>query len=629
MTGKPNMSDSVTWQDRYQDKIMSAQQAVRKAVKPGDRVFIGSGCGEPTFLVSALAEMSSEKKEILSIINMGLSPYERPKYDGSTRFSTLFIGERERQSVLEGQMDYTPIFLSEIPMLFRQRRISLDVSLIQVSPPNEQGLCSYGVSVDITKAAAESSDCVIAQVNPNMPRTLGDSFIHCDDIDFMVPSDNSILEYPRPEETGISMRIGAHAARIIDDGSTLQIGIGSIPDAVLSNLLDKEDIGIHTEMISDGMIDLVDKGVITGEKKTIHKGKIIGSIAMGTKKLFDFIDNNPVVEMRPSEYTNNWNIVARNLRMCSINSVVQIDVTGRSLLRSAIGGQMDFIRGAQRSVGGKSILCLPATAETAQGRVSRIVPHLTGDLDIYNPALLPHDVHFVCTEYGTAYLHGKGIRDRVKALISIAHPDYRQELIEYAKKQSWVYRDQDVPMDDATVYPVDLRRQYKIEDGPTVLIRAIKPTDEELIQDLYYKLSEESVYLRWFQCVEPMPHEKAMNYCNIDYRERMGIVGEIQETGQIIAMAGYDLDPRSNLAEVAFVVRDEFQNMGLGVFLLKFLEKIAHSNGIMGFTACVLRRNRAMMEVFKKTGFPLEIIPEDDMFFVKISFEHLIGWNVE
>jgi len=430
-TGKDTVSRISVWMDTYRSRRCSADEAV-KVIRSGDCVHIHAGCAEPELLVRAMVNRSSELHDvrIIHILTRGSADYVLPEMAGHFRHIAFFAGANVRQAINDGRADFVPIFLSEIESLFTHGTMPIDVALIHVSPPDEHGFCSFGVGVDTTKTAAECARVVIAQVNPRMPRTLGDSFIHVNKMHHIVEVEDEILEHPQGQISPTANEIGRNIARLIEDGSTLQLGIGEIPDAVLHYLADRKDLGIHTEMVSDGVIGLIEKGVLTNEKKTLHPGKIILSFVLGTRRLYDFIDNNPVFEFHPSRYTNDPYIISRNDRMVAINSALEVDLTGQvcadSLgysFYSGIGGQVDFIRGSARSEGGRPIITLPSTAR--EGAVSRIVPHLREGAGVVTTR---GDVHYVITEYGVAYLHGKTIRERCRALIDIAHPDFREEL---------------------------------------------------------------------------------------------------------------------------------------------------------------------------------------------------------
>lgn len=427
----------------YNSKVASADEAVSK-IKSGDNIVVQPGCAIPHELVRALVRRKEdlENVTIYHILVVGPLPYVEPGMEKHFKHKAFFIGGNTRKAINEGRAEFIPIFLSEVPLLFKNNVIKTDVALLQVSPPDEHGFCSYGVDVGTIKAAAERSKIIIAQVNSNMPRTLGDSFIHINKIHHIVEFDENLQELPQidPDTSPLMLdvydRIGKHIANMIDDGSTLQMGIGAIPDSVMRYLTDKKDLGIHTEMFSDGIIELVERGIINGEKKTLHPGKIIAGFVLGTRKIYDFIDNNPIIEFHPQEYVNDPFVIAKNNKMVAINSAIEVDLTGQvcsdsigTKFYSGIGGQVDFIRGASRSEGGKPIIALPSA--TKDEKISRIVPAIKQGAGVVTSR---GDVHFVVTEYGVAPLYGKSIQERAKALIEISHPNFRDELTKYAKE---------------------------------------------------------------------------------------------------------------------------------------------------------------------------------------------------
>jgi acyl-CoA hydrolase/GNAT superfamily N-acetyltransferase len=616
------MSD---WKEIYKDKVTTAEKAVRK-VRSGRRVFIGSGAAEPQLLVSALAERGTElaDTQITHILTLGTAPYTDPRLKDGFRHNALFIGPNVRGAVAEGRADFTPVFLSEVPRLFRRGKLPIDVALIQVSPPDEHGYCSYGVSVDVTKAGAESARYIVAEVNPNMPRTLGDCFIHVSRIHALVPSDESILEAPAGEMDEVAQRIGQHIADLIQDGSTLQLGIGTIPDAVLSCLGDKKDLGIHTEMFSDGVIELVEKGVINGSRKNIHKGKIVASFVIGTRRLYDFIDNNPMCEFHPSEFTNDPFRIAQNDRVVAINSDLQVDLTGQvcadslgSYFYSGIGGQVDFIRGASRSHEGRPIIALPSTA--AGGKISRIAPTLTEGAGVVTSR---GDVHYVVTEYGIADLHGKTIRERAMALIHIAHPDHRDRLMEEARNRKMVYSDQVAVYGVGDLNRKSFEKRFKTSDGKDVHTRPILPTDEDMTRDLFYGCSENTLYHRFFTKMKSMPHHKLRKFVNIDYVNELALASVVREDEHemIVAIGRYSITKASNAAEVAFIVRDDWQDLGLGMAMFNQLLKVARKRGIAKFTADVLQDNARMLHIFHKCApNPIESTLESGIYHLSFS----------
>lgn len=427
----------------YNRKLTTADEAV-KQIKSGDNVVIQPGCAVPLELVRAMVRRKDklENVQVYHILIVGDLPYTKPGMEKHFKHKAFFIGGNTRKAVNEGRAEFIPIFLSEVPLLFKKGIIPVDVALLNVSLPDEHGFCSYGVDVGSIKTAADKAHVIIAQVNKEMPRTLGDSFIHINKIHHIIEHDEPIAELPQVDPNAsadlleVYDTIGRYIAELIEDGSTLQMGIGAIPDAVMRYLKDKENLGIHTEMFSDGIIDLVDEGVITGEEKTLHPGKIIAGFVLGTKRVFDFIDNNPVIEFHPQEYVNDPFIIAKNKKMVAINSAIEIDLTGQvcsdsfgTKFYSGIGGQVDFIRGAAHSEGGKPIIALPSV--TKDGKVSRIVTQLRPGAGVVTSR---GDVHYVVTEYGVAHLFGKTVQERAKALISIAHPEFREELTKYAKE---------------------------------------------------------------------------------------------------------------------------------------------------------------------------------------------------
>jgi acyl-CoA hydrolase len=602
------MAQVFDWKERFKDRITTAPEAVKK-ITSGNSVFIGTGCAQPQHLVRALAEHSRHiyDAHIIHMLTVGEAPYADEQYRDRFKMNSFFVADNVRHALDRGFGDYTPIFLSEIPAEFESGRMPIDVALISVSPPNASGLCSFGVSVDITKSASANARLVIAQVNANMPRTLGDSFIHVNMIDMLVPFDEPLVTIPIPEPTEVLRRIGQNIARLVEDGSTIECGIGRIPQALADCLKDKKELGVHTEMFSDWIIDLIECGAISCTKKTINRGKVVASFCMGSQRLYDYIDDNSFFEMRPTEYVNDPFVIAQHEKMVGINVGLEVDLTGQvcadSLgyrFYSGIGGQVDFIRGSARSRGGKAIIALPSTARDET--VSRIVPHLTEGAGVVTTR---GDVHYVVTEFGTAYLHGRSIRDRVLALINIAHPKFRNELIEAAKRQQYVPADQiELPWDQVR-YPEQLERYEVLKDGTEIFFRPVKPTDEPAMAEMLYSLSKESVRTRYFTQSMAFPHKAVQKLTNIDYRNDIAIVGVVPSPAgeEIVAIAQYYLDSNTQAAEVAFLVQDEWQAKGMGTFLLQYLATIAKQRGIRRFYATVLPINRPMLNIFNNSGY--------------------------
>ena len=436
-----------SWESAYKHRLVTAEEALC-SVQSGMRVYIQPGCAEPETLVEALLKRAPfvHDVEVVHLMTLGCADYVAPEMAGHFRHNAMFIGSNVREAVNDGRADYTPIYLSEVEDLFLSGAMPLDVALIQVSIPDAHGFCSFGVGVDTTLTAAQCARYVVAQVNDHMPRTYGDSFIHVSKIDAFVESSRPLCELPKAEITSLHHAIAGHLAGLIDDGAVIQTGVGGLPNAVLPFLMDRKDLGVQSELVSDGIIPLIEAGVITGARKNYKPRKIILGFVLGTKRLFDFVDNNPMFEFHPTSYTNDPLLIARNDNMVAINSALEIDLTGQvgsdsigTRFYSGIGGQVDFLRGAAHSKGGKPIIALPSTAR--HDTISRIVPMLRPGTGVVTSRGL---VRYVVTEYGVAYLHGKSIRERAKALIEIAHPKFREELYEYCERTKWLQHPQTV-----------------------------------------------------------------------------------------------------------------------------------------------------------------------------------------
>jgi RimJ/RimL family protein N-acetyltransferase len=461
------------------------------------------------------------------------------------------------------------------------------------------------------KAAVESAVMVVAQVNPRMPRVYGEGFLHLDKIDFAVIHEEPLLEFEANVPDDIARRIGSYVARIVEDGDTIQAGYGSIPNAVLSALSRKKHLGVHTELFSDGIADLMRLGVIDNSAKTVNRGKAVTSFCMGHQSTYDFIDDNPAIEFRGIDYTNDPLVIAAHDKMVAINSAMEIDLTGQSTAESigttfysGIGGQADFMRGAVLSKGGTSILALQSTAE--QGEVSRIVPFVKQGAGV---TLNRGDVHYVVTEFGIAHLHGKNIRERAMALISIAHPRFRPWLVWQAKELNLIYKDQAFIPGKAGEYPEHLESRKTTRTGLITTLRPVKITDEPALKEFFYSLSDRSMYTRFMTVRKEMSHEALQEYTVIDYTKEMVILATVEKEGQefVVGLAEYYLDDESLGANVAFTIRDEYQNKGVGTELLQYLVYLAKREGLHSLTAEVLAENKPMMRVFQKLKLPMEV----------------------
>ncbi len=615
----------------YPEKFLPPE-IIFSHIHAGDRIFIGTGCGEPQYLVAELVNYVNNNPkaffdaELIHIWTLGVAPYTDEKFQDNFRLDSFFVGDSTRNPVNRGAADYTPIFLSSVPDLFRSEMVPVDIALVQTSLPDKHGYLSLGISVDVVKAALEKAEVVVAQVNENMPRTHGDGFIHIKDIDFILPHDEPLLEYSVKAPNDIVQRIGKYVARIIEDGSTIQVGYGLIPDEVVHSLENKKDLGVHTELLSDGIVELMKKGVVTNQKKIHNPGKTIASFCMGSRDTYDFLDENPSIEFKRIDYTNNPLIISRNRMMTAINSAMEVDLTGQATAESlggtfysGTGGQADFMRGAVLSPGGKTILAFPSTA--LNDSVSRIVPVLQEGAGI---TLTRGDVHYMVTEYGIAYLHGKNIRERAMDLIAIAHPKFRPWLIEAARKRSLIYKDQVFIPGEKGMYPEELETYRTTKKGLEIFLRPVKITDETMLKDFFYDLSEDSMYMRFFSARKDMPHKRLQDFVVVDWSRKMEILAVIKEKEReretIIALGQYELNPDKYLAEVAIVVKDEYHGMGVGKELLSYLTYIARRHGLLGFTADTLVENKAMVSLFEKMGFYTEKRREEGVYEMKMLF---------
>lgn len=613
----------------YPEKFLP-EEKIFSHINRGDRIFIGTACSEPQYLVNALVEyVKSYPKaffdtEVIHVWTLGVAPYADEKFKQNFRHNSFFIGNNTRDAINQGIADYTPIFLSHVPNLLRKGIIEIDVALVQTSLPDEHGFLSLGVSVDIVKTAVESARLVVVQVNKYMPRVHGDAFIHIKDVDFIVPYDEPILEFTSKVSDEISNRIGKYVSLIIQDGDTIQVGYGRMPNAILKHLITKKNLGVHTELLTDGIVELMKAGVITNSEKTVDRGKTIASFCMGTKATYEYIHDNPSIEFKTIDYTNNPLIIAQQRRMTAINAALQIDLTGQAtaeslgkMFFSGIGGQADFMRGAVLAPGGKTILTLRSTTENEQE--SRIVPFIPEGAGI---TLNRGDVHYVVTEYGIAYIHGKNIRERAMDLIAIAHPKFRPWLIEEAKKNGLIYRDQAFIPGKKGEYPEHLETYRTTKTGIKLKLRPVKISDEELLKDFFYSLSDQSLYRRFISTRKDMPHERLQEMVVIDYTKELVILAVIEQNEKevVVGVGQYGIQEFQHWAEVAFAVRDDYQYKGIGQVLLSYLTQIAKRNGLLGFTAEVLVENKPMLHLFEKMGFNIEKRSSAGVYELKMEF---------
>ncbi|HEX3627019.1 MAG TPA: GNAT family N-acetyltransferase [Verrucomicrobiae bacterium] len=603
---------------------MTADKALAP-LRSGMRVFIGSGCAAPQKLVSALTRRGRElfDVEVIHILTFGMAEYASRELLANFRHNAFFIGPNVRDAVNEGVADYTPIFLSDVPALFRRKKIHLDMALIQVSPPDAHGFCSFGVSVDVVKAAVESADYVVAEVNPNMPRTLGDSFVHVSRLNALVQSIFPILEFSLQPPSPEAKKIAEYVASLVEDGATLQTGIGEIPSAVMASLAGRRDLGMHTEMFTEAVIPLIESGAMNCRLKTLLPGKIVTSFCFGTRKLYDYIHNNPLFEFRPTEFTNDPFQIAQNRKMVAISSAIEVDLTGQSSadsigdrFYSGFGGQTDFVRGAARVDDGKPILALPST--TRDGTISRICGRLKPGSGVVTTRA---DAHYIVTEFGIADLHGKSVRERTLALIHIAHPKFRDDLMREARERNLLHPNQIALPAGLLPYPKKFEINAKFKDGLNVHFRPIQPMDETLLKELFYSHSEQTIPNRYLAHIRHLSHEQVQKFVTLDYCNDFALVGVVPHEGRerMISVGRYFHNPASSEAEVAITVHDDFQNRGIGTFLTQTLAKIASENGITAFTANVRADNHGMLHVFKKVASKLEMELDSNVYRVRFD----------
>ena len=616
-------------QEAYSAKFASADEVFAN-IHRGDRIFVGTGCGKPQYLVDEMVHyVQGHPKalfdaEVLHVWTLGVSPYLREEFKHNFRHTSFFISGSSREAINQGQADYTAIYLSQVPDLFYRGIIPIDVALVQTSAPDRYGFMSLGISVDIVRAAIDCAKIIICQVNANMPRTHGDSFVHIDRVDFIVPHDEPLMEYEAEAADEIADQIGKYVSRLIEDGDTLQVGYGRIPNAILSNLGTKKHLGVHTELLSDGIVELMRQNVIDNSEKSIDRNKTVAAFCMGTRATYDYLSDNPAIEFQPVQYTNNPSIIAQINRMTAINTALQIDLTGQATAESlgkyfysGIGGQADFMRGAILAPEGKAILVIQSTAKNDE--VSRIVPYLSEGAGV---TLTRGDVHYVVTEYGIAYLHGKNTRERAMELISIAHPKFRTWLLREAKALNLIYKDQAFIPGERGQYPEELETYRTTKKGVEIFLRPVKLADEPLLKEFFYSLSDQSIYRRFISVRKDMPHERLQEFAVIDYTKEMVVLAVLpnEEREAVVGVGQFGVDVQSHTAEVALVVRDDQQNRGIGTELLSYLTYLAKRQGLLGFTAEVLVDNQPMLHLFEQGGFEIEKRREANVYELRLLF---------
>jgi acyl-CoA hydrolase/N-acetylglutamate synthase-like GNAT family acetyltransferase len=621
------MGTTKYWPDNYIEKKKTVSEAIRM-IRPGQRVFIGSSCGEPQHLVKEISKAASHFTDIeivrlLSLETMPLTMIANETKSQNLNIRSFYSGSAAPKELAKNIRFITPINLSAIPGLFKTGRLPIHVALIQVSPPDDFGWMSLGVSVDVTQSAAAVADIVIAQVNEKMPRVLGRSFIHVDDVDVIVEHNEEILSLQEYPELESGEKIARHIARLVDDGSTIQISLGATPNATLLALADKNDLGVHSYFLTDGIMNLFARGVITNRKKGFNDNKIVASSAAGARSLYEFMDNNPAIEFHPSDYVNSPAIISRHNKMVSMNIAMTMDLTGQAAvdalpynLFSGVTGMLDFVRGASEANDGKSILMLASTS--MHGKKSRIVP-MINNIGVVIPR---SDVQYVVTEFGSVNLAGKSIQERAMAMISIAHPDFRDELFDEAKERGLLGPERTLTESIHGVYPINLEQILTI-DNEKITIRPAKPVDERRIQEHFYNLDKDDIVARFFHKKTSFVHDEVEGISQIDYIKDLTILAVVGEIGfgRVIAIGECLLNPSNNMAEIAFSVSKEYQGKKLGRIILKKLTDSARENGISGLFAYTSQQNKGMVNLFKTLSYKTKIVLEDDMLYLSCKFD--------
>ena len=620
-------SKNTYWPDDYQCKKYNMTQAISR-IRPGQRVFIGSAAGEPQALVRELSKSSQhftdlEVVRILSLESSPLAPIAMRTAEHSMNMRYFYLGSGKTQTLAAHKRFFSPVNLSAVPRLFKTRQLPIHVALVQCSPPDDFGWMSLGVSVDVTMAAVQAADMVIVQVNDKMPRVLGNSFVHVNDVDIIVEREEDLIGIARSPDLESANLIAQHVAKLIDDASTLQMSLGATPQAILLGVSEKNDMGVHTQFLTDGIMKLFSMGVINNKKKGFNDGRMVASGAIGSPSLYEFLNDNPAVSFHPSDYVNDPAIIARHNKMVSVNVAMGMDLTGQAAADalpynhySGVNGTMDFIRGAQNSPGGKSILMLPST--TLDGKSSRIVPDL-GSIPIVVPRA---DVQYVVTEYGVVNLFGKTLQERAIAMISIAHPDFRDELYEKAKDVGLLAPERTFADTIKSVYPLKLEETRNI-DGQDVFFRPARPTDERSIQEHYYGMDHRDVVRRFMAEKSSFLREDLVGMYQVDYIHDMTLVASVGELGfeKVIAVGGYFLNPATNIAEVAYSVSKEWQGRGVSKIIQDKLANAAREHGIAGLEAYTFPHNKAMIALFDKLPYEVHTKLVEDTLVLECHFD--------
>jgi acyl-CoA hydrolase/GNAT superfamily N-acetyltransferase len=591
----------------FKEKIVLPDRAL-EAIEPGMSIFIGTGAAEPRTLVKHLMASNApnlEDLELVQLVSIGDTVSIKDLYSQKFRLKTFYSGWAAREAITAGRVDLIPCRFSKIPRLLKTGRVRIDVAFIQVSPPDKSGYCSLGIAIDVAREAIEQASFVVGEINTKIPETFGDTFVHVSDFDMMIHSEYEPIYLPRWHDDAIFDRVAANVASVIENGSCISFSIGPLFEALGRHLSTKHDLGIHSPFFTDALMDLMKSGAVSNRKKEIWQGKSLTSYALGTPELMLWLNRNPLVEFQgidkvfdPVKIGSNPNFIALfQARKVDLSGLIALNI-GKGAVAAGPGEAMDFFTGAEISKGGKNIFALPSRNLKGEPNIRISVGSL------HNRFSLRESVNLIVTEYGTANLSGLTVRERAQALIDIAHPADRPKLIELAKQERILYQDQIVVPECGIFYPSDINSEHTFKGGVKVRFRAIKPSDEEEMRRLFYRFSDEAVYYRYFSTVKTMPHSRMQEYVNVDFSQIMSVVGIIGEHGheQIIAEARYIKNRQDLFAEIAFIVDEKYQRIGIATYLYQMLIGLAKKEGLRGFTADVLSSNIEMMRVFSKGG---------------------------
>ncbi len=611
---------------KWKDRIVSAETVIDK-IKPGMSIFLGTGAAEPRTLVKKLMSSDSgnlQDLELIQLVSFGdaisLKKLRHYKY----RLKTFFSGWVADEAITEGQVDLVPSRFAWIPKLIESGQISINVAFIQVTPPDGNGNCSLGIAVDVARQAMEQASLVVGEINSRIPRTFGDTFIHISDFDLLVESTQEPIYFDRWLVSPVFDKIAANVSSLIEDGTCIAFSIGPLYEALGRHLVHKRHLGIHSPFFTDALMDLVTSGAVTNRYKETYRGKSLASYALGTPELMSWLDQNPLVEFQGIDKVFHPSQIGRNPRFMAVLPARKVDLTGRIALQIGKGNVatgpaevLDFFHGAEISAGGRTIFAIPSRNRNGEPNIRVSVEEFP------NQFSLRESIDMVVSEHGVASLKGYTIRQRAQALIDIAHPDDRPELIDNAKAENIIYQDQIYLAESAHLYPAEITTSHTFKGGVEVRFRAIKPSDEEEMRRLFYRFSDMAVYYRYFGHITAMPHTKTQEYVNVDWNHTMSIVGLVDEAGhgRVIAEARFIKEPNGLNAEVVFVVDEKYQGLGIGTYLYNLLVRLAKEMGVQGFTADVLFSNIGMMKVFKKGELPVKATLENGVYQLTIPFD--------